>query len=57
MNLLPKKGYKTVTIKEKVYDALWKLAEKQDKSVAELVTNIVNQFIENQQRSISHGQN
>jgi len=43
---LPKKGQKSVTLNEKVYEKARKLAKKKDKSVAKLVTDLILENME-----------
>lgn len=43
---MPRKGYKTVTIKEKLYEKIEDKAKKEEKSVSQLVTNCLEQHLE-----------
>jgi len=40
---MPRKGYKTVTLKEKDFSKAKKQAEEQDKSIASHITELINQ--------------
>lgn len=41
---VPKKGYKVITIRQTVYDLLNKEAERQDRSIASLVKEVVENY-------------
>jgi len=42
---MPKKGFKAVTIKEKLYKEVNEIAEKQNRSIASIVEEAIQQFM------------
>jgi predicted transcriptional regulator len=43
---MPKEGYKAVTIKEELYKQVNEIAERQDRSIASIVTQAIREFME-----------
>ena len=43
---MPRPGYKTVTIKERLYEKIEDKADKEGKSVSKLVTDCLTQHLE-----------
>jgi len=43
---MPRKGYKTVTIKEPLYEKLEDKAKQEEKSISQLVTDCLTQHLE-----------
>ena len=43
---MPKKGYKSITIKEELYDKVSEKAESENKSIAKKTTELLTQDLE-----------